>query len=75
MNAVAACDVCNCMKSDWDPNGDDPIYFGGELTYEVRLTLIERTRNKLCAMSRSNPKPLDIEKVRLAAAKARGMLA
>jgi hypothetical protein len=76
MNAVASCDVCNCMKGDWDPNGDDPIYFGGELTYETRLALIERTRSKLCSMDRPTAnRTLDMESVRLAADQAREKLA
>ena len=75
MNAVASCDVCNIMKGNWDPNERDPLYAGGDLSYEARLLLIERTKNILQLMTRPSPNQvLDIDKVRLAADKAREKL-
>ncbi len=76
MNAVASCDVCNCMKGDYDPNEEDPLYFGGELTYEMRQVLIARTREKLSSKPRVAPnRELNIERIRSAAAQAREKLA
>jgi hypothetical protein len=43
-NAVASCDVCNCLKGDWDPNKHDPVYFGGELSYKTTVLVIRIDR-------------------------------
>jgi len=78
MNAVAACDDCNWKKMGWDPNKVDPIYKEGhELTYAMRLELIERTKRRLLGRTRpiKIPREESMERCRAAAIQAEEDLA
>jgi hypothetical protein len=75
MNAVASCDTCNCLKGDWDPNAEEPIYVDGDLTFEVRVLLIERAKAHLDSIRKPKiDRQSKIAKIRLAAAQAREKL-